>query len=130
VAVLVANASAWVGGWPVGPSGLLASTATGWDSVDVCGWLIWGMLVLRMVASTVMRPWPPTSWDGPSTESSLASLFLGGILCVFYRAHEHVGANVGICSRGLANPEHEKVKMKVANSKAKRTRHVSKRMEN
>jgi hypothetical protein len=40
--VLVANNSTWVDGCPVGPSGLLASTATSWDSVVVCVWLVGG----------------------------------------------------------------------------------------
>jgi hypothetical protein len=53
--MLAVNNSAWVDGYPIGPSGLLASTATAWDSVDVYGWLVWGMWVVRIVASTVVR---------------------------------------------------------------------------
>jgi hypothetical protein len=44
-----------------------------------------------MVASVVVRSCPRASWDGPSTGSYLAGLFLGGISWVFCRAREHGG---------------------------------------
>jgi hypothetical protein len=54
-AVLVANTSAWVDGCPSGPSGLLPSAVATWYSVDVCEWFVWGMWVVRIVASVVVR---------------------------------------------------------------------------
>jgi hypothetical protein len=50
-----------------------------WDLVDVRGWLVSGIWVVRMVASVEMRSWPPGAWDGRSTENSFAGLFLGDI---------------------------------------------------
>jgi hypothetical protein len=70
--MLVVNNSAWVDGCPVGPSGLLASATIAWDLVDVCGWLVWGMWVVRMVALMVVR-------SGSLARSSLMDLFLGDI---------------------------------------------------
>jgi hypothetical protein len=52
--VLVVNTSDWVDGCPAVPSDLLASVTAAWDSVDVCGWLVWGMWVVRMVALVVV----------------------------------------------------------------------------
>jgi hypothetical protein len=75
VAVLVVNTSGWVDGCPIGPSSLLMSIAAAWNSLEVCGWLAWGMWVVRMVASAVVRSWPLAAWDRPSAGSSLASLF-------------------------------------------------------
>jgi hypothetical protein len=54
-AVLVENTFIWVDGCPDGPLGLLASAVVAWDSVDVCGWLVWGMWVVRMMTSTIVR---------------------------------------------------------------------------
>jgi hypothetical protein len=91
VAVLVANTSAWVDGCPSRPSGLLPSAVATWYSVDVCGWLVWGMWVVRMVASVVVRSWPPDVWGRPSARSSLTGPFLGGISWLFCQAREHDG---------------------------------------
>jgi hypothetical protein len=44
-----------------------------------------------MVASAVVRSWPPASWDVPLAGSYLMGLFLGGISWVSRRAHEHAG---------------------------------------
>jgi hypothetical protein len=85
------HASTWVDGCPVRPLGLLASTAIAWDSVDVCGWVVWGMCVARVFASTVVRSWLPAALDGSLAGSSLTGLFLGGISWVFCRAREHGG---------------------------------------
>jgi hypothetical protein len=81
--------------------------------MDVCGWLVWGMWVVRMVALVVMRSWPLTAWDGPSARSSFAGLFLGGILWVFCRAHEHSG------HQGYDSSAEGKVKTTATNSRTK-----------
>jgi hypothetical protein len=91
VVMLVVNTSTWVDGCPVGPLGLLASAVMAWDSVDVYRWLVWGIWVVRMVASVVVRSWPPATSYGTSAVSSFVGLFLGGISWVFCRAHEHGG---------------------------------------
>jgi hypothetical protein len=73
--VLVVKTSVWVDGCPIGPSGLLALAVATWDLVDVCGWLFWGMWVVRIVASAVVKPWPLAAWDGPSVGSSFVGFF-------------------------------------------------------
>jgi hypothetical protein len=55
VVVSVVNTSAWVVGCPAGFSGLLASIVTSWASMDECGWKVWGMCVVWMVASGLVR---------------------------------------------------------------------------
>jgi hypothetical protein len=49
----VANTSAWVVGCPAGSSGLSASMVASWGTVDVCGWVVWGICMVWMVASAV-----------------------------------------------------------------------------
>jgi hypothetical protein len=69
--------------------------------VDVCGWLVWGMWVVRMVVSMLVRLWPPAAWDGASARSSMAGLFLDGISWVFYRAREDGGHQCwDLCAEG------------------------------
>jgi hypothetical protein len=79
----MARASTWVDGCPVGSSGLLALIAMAWDSVDVCGWVVWDMYVARVFASAVVSSWLPDACDWSSTGNSLTCLFLGDILWVF-----------------------------------------------
>jgi hypothetical protein len=60
-----------------------------------------------MVALMLLWSWSALTWDGHSTGSSLAGLFLGGISCVFCRAREHGGCMlVFICQR-IINTKHE-----------------------
>jgi hypothetical protein len=75
----MANVSAWVDGCPIGPSGLPISMTATWDSVDVCGSVVWGICVVGILASAVVRSWFLAAWGGSSIRGSLASLFLGGI---------------------------------------------------
>jgi hypothetical protein len=51
----MANASAWVNGYPVGPLGLLASMCVAWDSMDVYGLVVWGICMVRIFASMVVK---------------------------------------------------------------------------
>jgi hypothetical protein len=51
--VLVANNIAWAVGDLRQRRGILL--------MCVCGWLAWGMSVVRMVASVVVRSWSPTT---------------------------------------------------------------------
>jgi hypothetical protein len=88
--VLPASTPTWFDGCPVGRSSLLALTTMAWDSVDVCGWLVWGIRVVRMVASVVVSC-PLAGWDVSSARSSFAGLFLGDISCVFCRARKDDG---------------------------------------
>jgi hypothetical protein len=50
----VANASVWVDGCPVGPSGLLVLMGVAWGSMDMCGWVVWGICMFGMFASAVV----------------------------------------------------------------------------
>jgi hypothetical protein len=47
--------------------------------------------VVKIVVSMMLWSRAPPAWDGLSTGSSLAGLFLGGILWVFCRARKHGG---------------------------------------
>jgi hypothetical protein len=76
VAVLVASTSTRIDGCPVWPFGLLALTTIAWDSVEVCGWLVWRIWVVRMVAS-MMVSWPPAGWDASSVECSFMGVLSG-----------------------------------------------------
>jgi hypothetical protein len=40
MAMSVMNASTWVDGCPIGPSGLLTSIGVACDYMDICGWVI------------------------------------------------------------------------------------------
>jgi hypothetical protein len=75
----------------MGPLGLLVLVAMTWDLIEVCGWLVWGIWVVRTVVTMVLWSWSEPAWDGASTGNSLAGPFLGGISLVFCRAREHGG---------------------------------------
>jgi hypothetical protein len=53
-AVSMVNASIWVYGCPVEPSGLLASMDASWGYIDVCRWVVWGICLAEVLASVVM----------------------------------------------------------------------------
>jgi hypothetical protein len=54
MAASVANASIWVDGCPIGPSGLLATLGMAWDSMKMCGWVVLSICVFGMFASAVV----------------------------------------------------------------------------
>jgi hypothetical protein len=54
-----------------------------------------GYVGVKVVASVVVRFWSPAPWDGPSAESSLVGLLLGGISRVFVEPASMIGTNVG-----------------------------------
>jgi hypothetical protein len=53
--VSMANTSARVNGYPIGPLAFLASMSAAWDSMDVYGSLVWGICMARMCASMVVK---------------------------------------------------------------------------
>jgi hypothetical protein len=111
----VVNVSAWVDGYPIGPSGILASIGVAWDYVDMCGWVVCGICVFRMFASMVVRTWPPASWVGSLAGGCLASLFLGVISWGFFSSRAWWAPMLGLDSRGLMN-SNEGVTTRTVNS--------------
>jgi hypothetical protein len=101
-----------------------------WDSVDVRGWLVWDMWVVRMAASAVVRSWPPAAWDGPS----VGSFFIGlswMIFCgCFVSLTITVGVNVGICLPRASKSRTREGKNDGSKLKIVGTGHMSERAKN
>jgi hypothetical protein len=77
--LFMAGISTWVGGYSGGPSGLLVSAVARQGSMNDCS---------RAIFWVVSWTWPLAVSDGPLSESSFPSLYLGGISQVFSRAHK------------------------------------------
>jgi hypothetical protein len=84
----------WGNCYLIRPSGPLVSMSVVWDSVEVYGWLVWGMWLVKTVVSVMLCSKALLAWDGPSTRNSLVDLFLRGISWVFYPAREHSGRQI------------------------------------
>jgi hypothetical protein len=62
----------------------IGSVAVIWRFVDGCGCSVCGMCVAWVVVWAVVRTCSSATWDEPSARGSFLSLFLGGILWVFF----------------------------------------------
>jgi hypothetical protein len=101
-----------------------------WDSVDVRGWLVWDMWVVRMAASAVVRSWPPAAWDGPSAGSSFVGLSWMAFRGCFVGLTTTVGVNVGICLPRASKSRTREGKNDGSKLKIVGTGHMSERAKN